>query len=79
MENIPLHYRQYVDNVFVLLEPSDHLKRSQKYLNFCHVNMIFFVETERTNKVSFMNVNVIREQGKFTKFHIKRDIRVFKS
>ena len=27
--------------------------------------MSFTIETEQNNKVSFLNVNVIREQGKF--------------
>ena len=32
----------------------------------CHVNMPFTIETEQNNKISFLDVNVTREQGKFT-------------
>ena len=56
-------YRRYVDDIFVLFKSSDHLKRFQSYLNSCHVNMSFTIETEQNNKISFIDVNVIREQG----------------
>ena len=47
----PLYYRRFVDDIFALFKSSDHLKRFQSYLN---------------NKISFLvDVNVIREQGKF--------------
>ena len=57
---------RYVDDIFVLFnKSSDHLKRFQSYLNSCYVNMSFAVKTEQNNKISFLDVNVIREQGKF--------------
>ena len=57
---------RYVDDIFVLCKSSDHLRRFQSYLNSCHINMSFTTETEQINKVSFLDVNVIREHGKFT-------------
>ena len=51
--------------MFVLFKLSDYLKRFQSYLNFCHVNMSFTIETEKNNKISFLDVNVICELGKF--------------
>ena len=66
LEYRPLYYRRYVDDIFVLFKPPDHyLKRFQSYLNFCHVSMSFTIETEQKNKISFLDVNVIREQGEF--------------
>ena len=50
---------------FVLFKSCSHLKRFQRYLNSCYVNMSFTIETEQNNKISFLDVNVIREQGKF--------------
>ena len=47
----PLYCRRYVDNIFVLFRSSDHLKRFQNYLNSCHVNMLFTIETERNNEM----------------------------
>ena len=65
LEYRPLYYRRYVDDIFVLFKSSDHLKRFQSYLNSCHVSMSFTIETEQKNKISFLDVNVIREQGEF--------------
>ena len=65
LEYRPLYYRRYVDDIFVLFKSSDHLKRFQSYLNSCHVSMSFTIETEQENKISFLDVNVIREQGGF--------------
>ena len=66
MEYRPFYYRRYVDDIFVQFKSSDNLKRLQSYLNTCHVNMSFTIETEQSNKISFLDVNVIHEQGKFT-------------
>ena len=65
LEYRSLYYRRYVDDIFVLFKSSDHLKRFQSYLNSCHVNMSFTIETEECNKISFLDVNVIRGEGKF--------------
>ena len=59
-----LYYREYIDVLFVLSKPSHHVKRFQCYLSYCHVSMPFNIETEQNNKISFLNVNIIREQGK---------------
>ena len=47
-----------------LFKSSGHLKRFQSYLNSCHVNLSFTIETEQNNKI-FLDLNVIHEQGKF--------------
>ena len=65
LEYRPLYYRCFFDDIFVLFKSSDHLKRFQNYLNFCDVNMSFTIETEQNNKISFLDVNSFREQGKF--------------
>ena len=58
-------YRQYVDDIFVLFKSSDHLNWFYIYLNSCHVNISFTIESEQKNKISFLDVNVIRKQGNF--------------
>ena len=40
-------------------------QRFQSYLNSCHVNMTFTVENEQNNKILFLDVNIIHEQGKY--------------
>ena len=62
----PIFYRRYVDDIFLLFKSNDHLKYFQDFLNSCHINMSFSMETEKENKLSFLDVEVIREQGKFT-------------
>ena len=65
LEHRLLSYRRYVDYILVLFKSSNHLKRFQSYLNSCPVNMSFTIETEQNNKTLMLDVNVIREQGKF--------------
>ena len=57
-----LHSRRYIDDIFVLLKSLVHLKRSQSYLIFCCVNMSLTVATVQSNKISFLDVNVISEK-----------------
>ena len=40
-------------------------KYFQDFLNSCHINMSLSMETEKENKLSFLDVEVICEQGKF--------------
>ena len=44
----------------------EHLKCFQSYLNSRHVNISITIENEKDNRMSFLDVNIIREQGKFT-------------
>ena len=62
----PVFYRRYVDDIFILFKSNDHLKSFQGFLNSCHLNMSFSMETEKENKLSFLDVEVILEKGKFT-------------
>ena len=62
----PVFYRRYVDDIFILFKSNDHLKYFQDFLNSCHSNMSFSMETEKENKLSFQDVEIIRDQGKFT-------------
>ena len=65
LEHRLLSYRRYVDYILVLFKSSNHLKRFQSYLNSCPINMSFTIETEQNSKTLMLDVNVIREQGKF--------------
>ena len=65
LEHRLLSYRRYVDYILVLFKSSNHLKRFQSYLNSCPINMSFTIETEQNNKTLMLDVNVIREQGKY--------------
>ena len=50
-----------IDDVFVLFDSPEH-----SYLNSCHLNIPFtIIENEKDNKMSFLDVKIIREKGKF--------------
>ena len=56
----------YIIDIFIIFKSRDHLKRFQSYLNSCHSNISFTIETEQNNKIPFLDVNIIRKQSKFT-------------
>ena len=62
----PVFYWRYVDDISILFKSNDHLKYFQEFLNSCHINMSFSMETEKENKLSFLDLEVICEVGKFT-------------
>ena len=59
----PLFYRRYVDDIFVLFESQDRLIKFWDYFSGCYPNMSFSHEVERDGKLSFLEVNVFREEG----------------
>ena len=66
LEYRPLYYRRYVDDILVLLNLAEHLKRFHSCLNSRHLNISFTIENEKDNRMSFLDVNIIREKDKFT-------------
>ena len=62
----PFYYRRYVDDIFALFNSPEHLKGFHSYLNYHHVDISFTIENEKDNRMSFLGVNIIRDQGKFT-------------
>ena len=67
LEYKPSYYRRYVDDKFVLSKSSDHFLQFHSYLNSCHVNVTFTVETEQNNKISFLDLKFIKS-GIYTHF-----------
>ena len=61
----PVFYRRYVDDIFVLFQSAEHLSKFHTYLNTCHPNMSCSFEQEINDKLSFLDVEVSRQQGKF--------------
>ena len=48
-----VHYRRYVDNIFVLFRSADHLEKFKNYLNSKHRNIRFTCEKEHNNSMPF--------------------------
>ena len=62
VEYRPLYYRRYIDDIFVLFNSAEHLKSFYSYLNSRHLNISLTIENEKDNRMSFLDVNVIREK-----------------
>ena len=56
-----LYYRRNVDDIFILFNSGEHLKRFHSYLNIS-----FAIENVKDNRMSFLDVNIIREKDNFT-------------
>ena len=66
VEYRPLYYRRYIDDIFLLFNSAEHLKRFYSYLNSRHLNISLTMENEKDSKISFLDVNIIPEKDKFT-------------
>ena len=42
-----------------------HLQKSRDYFNICHPNMSFLFEKGRKGKLSYLDIEISREKGKF--------------
>ena len=60
----PLFYRRYVDNIFILFESAEDLAKCHAYLNTCHPNLSFSFEQDVNGKLSFLDLELSRQQGK---------------
>ena len=52
--------------IFVLFNAAEHPRCFCSYLNSLHFNISFTIENEKDNRMSFLDVNIIREKDKFT-------------
>ena len=50
---------------FVLFKSAEHLSKFRDYFNTCHQNMYFSLEQGKYSKLSFLNVEVSRQEGHF--------------
>ena len=57
-----VYYRRYVDDIFVLFRSHDYLIEFRDYLNKCHPDMKFSFEEEKNGELSFVDVEVSREE-----------------
>ena len=60
------YYRRYVNDFFVLFTSPEHLEDFWNFLNGWHANMAFTIENEKQNRISFLEIQIIREDKKFT-------------
>ena len=62
----PKYYPRYVDNIFLLFNAKDHVKKFLRYGNSRHANIKFTCEEENDNKISFLDISITRTENKFT-------------
>ena len=68
----PAFYRRYVDDIFVSIEWAEHLLKFHAHLDTSHPNISFSFEQEINSKLSFLNAEVSRQQGRLvTTFYRK--------
>ena len=61
----PYYYRRYVDDIFAVFTSSQHLEAFRNFLNGRHANMSFTIESEKQNRMSFLDVQISREDKTF--------------
>ena len=66
-------YRCYIDDIFVLFSSPDHADDFREYLSSKHPNIKFSIEEEEDGRLSFLDINILRENDKFaTNFYSKK-------
>ena len=59
----PKYYRRYVDDIFLMFEKKNHLKKFLKYMNSRHQNIKFTFEEEHDNKIAFLDISIELEMN----------------
>lgn len=62
----PVFYKRYVDDTFVLFNHESHAELFLNFINNCHPNIQFSMDVENNNRLSFLDINIIRENNVFT-------------
>ena len=60
------HYCWGYVNIFVLFTSPKHLEAFRNFLNGQHANISFTTEREKQNRMSFLDIAIIRENETFT-------------
>jgi len=61
----PFLYRRYVDDTFILFKDKSHVPLFLDYLNSKHANINFTMESESSNRLSFLDVSVYKNNNSF--------------
>ena len=57
---------QAVDDIFLMFESRDHVKKLPIYMNSHHPNIQFTCEEESNNKISFLDRSITKINNKLT-------------
>ena len=59
-----MYYRRFVDDIFLMFEHKDHVKKFLRYMNSRHRNIQFTCEEESNDKISFLDISITRSKNK---------------
>ena len=65
ISNLYSIYRPYVHDIFALYQSSNHVGKFKEYLSSKHLNINFSIEKEKDGCLTFLDVNIFCENGKF--------------
>ena len=69
---VPVLYKRYVDDIFMLFTSDTDVLPFKVFMNTCHANISFTHEVETDGVLAFLDINVYRESEKFvTSIHRK--------
>ena len=60
------YYRRYLDDIFFSFTSPKHFEAFKNFPNGRHTNMSFTIEREKQNRMSILDVQIIRENKTFT-------------
>ena len=60
----PKYYRRYVDDIFLMFESKNHVKKFLHYMNSRYPNIKFTCEEEINNNISFLDISITRVNNK---------------
>ena len=61
----PISYRRYVDDKFLLSSSELYVNKFLNYVSSKHRNIKFTVKREENNSLSFIDIKIFRNSGKF--------------
>ena len=61
----PISYKRYVENIFLLFPSELHLSKFLNHMNSKHRNIKITVVREENNPLSFLDIKMFRDGGKF--------------
>lgn len=69
---------RHVDDIFAVVGSKEEVEKVFKFLNERHPNIEFTVEHENKNKLTFLDICIQRDKGKYvTTIYHKKRLQVF--
>ena len=62
----PKFFRRYVDDIFLLFDNRDHVKKFLRFMNSRHKNIRFTYEEEENDTLAFLDIKITRSPEGFT-------------